>query len=70
MELEKDAKVVIETGRTQSVAKRSRFIVNMVNPRFQNYSRPLLLAITVGLLTFILIVCTCVILMAVKPKQT
>jgi len=62
-----DEKVVLKHDRMQ---KKSRFIVNMVNPRFHNYSRPLLLAITVGLLTFILMVCTCLMMMAVKPKQT
>jgi len=61
----------VPEGRRPSVGfKKSAFIVNMVNPRFQNYNRPLLLALMVGLLTSLLMVCTCVLVMSGKPKMT
>jgi hypothetical protein len=45
-ELAKD-KVVVEPGRCWM------FCINTVNPRFNNYNKPILLALTVGMLTII-----------------
>jgi len=67
----KEPTVVVETGERESnIQKKSRFIVNMVNPRFQNYNRPLLLALLVGFLTFFLMILTFIMMMAAKPKRT
>lgn len=56
--------------KENSRAEKTRFIVNMVNPRFQNYNRPLLLAILVGGLTFVLMIITFSLVMSAEPKKT
>jgi len=63
--------VALEPGTKQnSRAEKTKFIVNMVNPRFQNYNRPLLLAILVGGLTFVLMIATFALVMSAEPKKT
>jgi len=65
-----ESSVLVPPEEESSKGTRTRFIVNMVNPRFQNYNRPLLLAILVGTLTFLLMMITFILVMSAEPKKT
>lgn len=53
-----------------SKAKKTRFTMNIVDPRYQNYSRPLMIIILVAVLKFVLMITTFNIVMSVEPKKT
>jgi len=53
-----------------SKAKKTWFIMNMVDPRYQNYTRPLMLAILVAVLKFVLMITTFITVMSRSPKKT
>jgi len=61
---------LVPTEDASSKAKKTRFIMNIVDPRYQNYSRPLMIIILVAVLKFVLMITTFRILMSVEPKKT
>ena len=66
------AQVVDVDGAKMAVKKKKKktdFIVNMVNPRFHNYDKPLCLALTVALFTMITIIIMALGLIAQPPKD-
>jgi len=70
-------KIVANTGLvppTEEISKveetsLTKIIMDMVEPRFQNYNRPLLLSMLVAILTFGVMITTFCIVMSVEPKK-
>jgi len=58
-------------GTNMAVKKKKKtdFIVNMVNPKFHNYDKPLCLALTVALFTIALVIIMAGVLVAQPPKD-
>jgi len=53
-----------------SKPKETRFIMNMVDSRYQNYSRPLIVMTLVAVLKFVLMITMfLIIVMSAKPKK-
>jgi len=54
----------------RSFAKKPMFIMNMLQSRYQNYSRPLMVVSLVAVLKFVLMITTFIIVMSAEPKKT